>query len=184
MPTVYLLIRKNRVLKQLHHSLVTKGPSFLRVPAQWVPFSVKQTVLLNALSKVFHEALEDGDFEFLEDRWLEVSVIDLGLTAYVSYANDALVVAQTCEQVDVCFSGTANDLILIAARKEDPDTLFFQRRLAISGDTELGLEVKNLMDSVDWAALPKPMTVMLEQLAQFIEAGMTYTAEPEHAYKN
>jgi predicted lipid carrier protein YhbT len=33
---------------------------------------------------------------------------------------------------------------MIAARKQDPDTLFFQRRLVIEGDTELGLYVKNL----------------------------------------
>ena len=46
------------------------------------------------------------------------------------------------EQEDVSFSGNANDLVLIAARKEDPDTLFFQRRLRIEGDTELGLYVK------------------------------------------
>ena len=47
-----------------------------------------------------------------------------------------------------------NDLILVAGRKEDPDTLFFQRRLSIEGDTELGLEVKNLMDNIEFEQLP------------------------------
>jgi predicted lipid carrier protein YhbT len=28
--------------------------------------------------------------------------------------------------------------------------LFFQRRLVIEGDTELGLALKNLLDSLDW----------------------------------
>jgi predicted lipid carrier protein YhbT len=28
--------------------------------------------------------------------------------------------------------------------------LFFQRRLVIEGDTELGLRLKNLLDSVEW----------------------------------
>jgi predicted lipid carrier protein YhbT len=39
-------------------------------------------------------------------------------------------------------------------REEDPDTLFFNRKLIIEGDTELGLIVKNLLDSVDWSTTP------------------------------
>ena len=39
-------------------------------------------------------------------------------------------------------------------REEDPDTLFFNRKLVIEGDTELGLVVKNLLDSVDWSSTP------------------------------
>jgi len=35
-------------------------------------------------------------------------------------------------------------------REEDPDTLFFKRKLQIEGDTELGLITKNLLDSVEW----------------------------------
>ncbi|MEF1206178.1 ubiquinone anaerobic biosynthesis accessory factor UbiT, partial [Photobacterium damselae] len=76
------------------------------------------------------------------------------------------------EQEDVSFSGECNDLVLIAARKEDPDTLFFQRRLRIEGDTELGLEVKNLMDSIDLESLPAPVQFVLQQSADFIYKGM------------
>ncbi len=39
---------------------------------------------------------------------------------------------------DVSFSADASDLLMIAARKQDPDTLFFQRRLVIEGDTGWG----------------------------------------------
>ncbi len=63
-------------------------------------------------------------------------------------------------------------MVLIAARKEDPDTLFFQRRLRIEGDTELGLEVKNLMDSIDLELLPAPVKFVLQQSADFIQKGM------------
>jgi predicted lipid carrier protein YhbT len=38
----------------------------------------------------------------------------------------------------------------LAERKQDPDQLFFQRRLVIEGDTELGLALKNLLDSLEW----------------------------------
>ena len=33
----------------------------------------------------------------------------------------------------------------LANQQEDPDTLFFQRRLVIEGDAELGLVVNNTM---------------------------------------
>lgn len=39
--------------------------------------------------------------------------------------------------------------MLLASRKEDSDTLFFQRRLKMQGDTDLGLYVKNLLDGMD-----------------------------------
>jgi predicted lipid carrier protein YhbT len=42
----------------------------------------------------------------------------------------------------------------LASRREDPDTLFFHRRLCIEGETETGLHVKNLLDALeyDWQA--------------------------------
>ena len=97
---------------------------------------------------------------------------DLGLQWFISYEDEKLVVAESCEQEDVSFSGECNDLVLIAARKEDPDTLFFQRRLRIEGDTELGLDVKNLMDSIDFDSLPAPVKFILQQSADFIHQGM------------
>ncbi|WP_087021961.1 ubiquinone anaerobic biosynthesis accessory factor UbiT [Thaumasiovibrio subtropicus] len=174
------------MIRQFHHTLVTQGPSWLRFPAQLTPFEVKRRVLLSTLEHVFKEALEDGDFEFLTDRWLRLSVTDMQLTAYISFDDDSesLKIAEQCDVPDICFEATANDLVLIAARFEDPDTLFFQRRLKIEGDTELGLEVKNLIDSVDWAVLPKPLTAMLTQLARFIETGLAPTTEPLHADQN
>lgn len=64
-------------------------------------------------------------------------------------------IAQQCVQVDICFSGDMNCFILMAAKKADPDTLFFKRQLLITGDTELGLELKNLIDSIELDKLPK-----------------------------
>jgi predicted lipid carrier protein YhbT len=55
---------------------------------------------------------------------------------------------------DVRIRGTYADFWLMATRAEDPDTLFFNRRLAIEGDTETGLTLKNLLDALeyDWRA--------------------------------
>ena len=50
---------------------------------------------------------------------------------------------------DATISAGTRDFLLLALRKEDPDTLFFDRRLVIEGDTELGLIVKNALDRVE-----------------------------------
>lgn len=51
---------------------------------------------------------------------------------------------------DVRISGTLHDFLLLASRREDPDTLFFNRRLNIEGDTGTGLHVKNLLDALEY----------------------------------
>jgi predicted lipid carrier protein YhbT len=55
---------------------------------------------------------------------------------------------------DVRIRGSYEDFWRLAMRSEDPDTLFFQRRLTIEGDTETGLMLKNLLDGLeyDWRA--------------------------------
>ena len=50
---------------------------------------------------------------------------------------------------DLTISASAYDFYLLAMRKEDPDTLFFNRRLVVEGDTELGLIAKNALDAID-----------------------------------
>ncbi|HYQ72148.1 MAG TPA: SCP2 sterol-binding domain-containing protein, partial [Gammaproteobacteria bacterium] len=60
---------------------------------------------------------------------------------------------------DLTISGTLHAFLLLAARREDADTLFFQRRLMLAGNTELGLEVKNFLDGMDVDALWLPRQV-------------------------
>ena len=56
---------------------------------------------------------------------------------------------------DLAFAANLSAYLQLLARQEDPDTLFFNRELEISGDTELGLIVKNMLDAVDWPSLPQ-----------------------------
>lgn len=59
----------------------------------------------------------------------------------------------------------AADYLRLLAGEADTDTLFFQRRLAISGDTALGLEVKYWLD-----AAPRPawLTTMAGRLSALL----------------
>jgi len=143
----------------------------MSVPVKLTPFALKRQVLEQVLHWQFRQALADGELEFLEGRWLSIEVRDIGLRWFTSVDNGRLIVSQTA-QADVSFSADASDLLMIAARRQDPDTLFFQRRLVIEGDTELGLYVKNLMDAIELEQMPKVLRTMLLQLADFVEAGL------------
>ena len=139
------------------------------------PFSAQKRLLLPALTSVFQESIEDGDFEFLQDKWLKIVISDLNLFWWLSFDQDKLIMASESElqamniTEDVCFSATGDDLVLIAGRKQDPDTLFFQRRLKIEGDTELGLEVKNLIDAIDIDQLPSSVNSLVAFSADFLQ---------------
>ena len=69
------------------------------------------------------------------------------------------------------FTATARDLARLALRLEDPDTLFFDRRLRIEGDTDLGLRIKNMLDAVDLdvaaAAMPLRLGSLVMTLRQW-----------------
>ncbi|TOD19443.1 SCP2 domain-containing protein, partial [Vibrio parahaemolyticus] len=80
------------VLNKIRSQLVKNAANILRSPVQLLPQTVQQKALLEGLKMVFKEALEDGDFEFLEDKWLKVAIKDLNLAWYISYQDEKLVV--------------------------------------------------------------------------------------------
>ena len=116
-----------------------------------VPFALQCRVIELAAARLFAAPLAEGAFDLLQERWLRLEVSDLGLAWCLSCQGTQLRVAQR-EAVDVCIRGTWRDFLLLASRQEDPDTLFFQRRLKIEGDTELGLELKNHLDALELPA--------------------------------
>lgn len=146
------------MLDKLRSRIVHLGPSLLSVPVKLTPFALKRQVLEQVLSWQFRQALDDGELEFLEGRWLSIHVRDIDLQWFTSVVNGKLVVSQNA-QADVSFSADASDLLMI------------------EGDTELGLYVKNLMDAIELEQMPKALRMMLLQLADFVEAGMKTAPE-------
>jgi predicted lipid carrier protein YhbT len=93
-------------------------------------------------------SLRELDWSNVHGRRFCVHVRDAGLKLYFSlYANGFR--AERNGPSDVTFTATATDFARLALRLEDPDTLFFNRRLLIEGDTNLGLTVKNMLDAVE-----------------------------------
>ncbi|UAW99338.1 SCP2 sterol-binding domain-containing protein [Halopseudomonas nanhaiensis] len=118
-----------------------------------VPFSLQKMVLERAVAKIFAQPLADGQFDVLYGRWLRLEVEELELAWNLTRDGSGLRLAETAP-ADVIIRGRWRDFLLMVSRQEDPDTLFFRRRLVIEGDTELGLAVKNLIDSLDPELLP------------------------------
>ena len=165
---------------RLRGLIVDKGPEFLALPVSLTPFAVKKAALQQLLNWQFRHALAEGELDFLQGRTLGIEIADINLRWITTLQQGRLSVSHDAE-ADVWFRGEANDLLRVAAGRADPDMLFFQRRLLIEGDTELGLEVKNLMDAIEPETLPTPLRTGLQQLAAFIEAGMTQDAKAAEA---
>jgi len=134
------------------------------------PFALQKLVLEKVLNQVFAEALEDEELAFLEGRFLTIAITDLQLRWRLTCQTGALRVLPPGGHSDAAISGEVREFVLLASRREDPDTLFFQRRLSIEGDTDLGLEVKNLIDSVDLSTLPTLAQRALNHAGQLASA--------------
>jgi predicted lipid carrier protein YhbT len=113
-----------------------------------VPMPVKQLVAEEPLNRMFAAAIADGEFDHFEGRRirLEVNGGHPGIT-FGFWAGRLRVLEGPGEAT---IRGSFSAFKALSARKQDPDQLFFQRRLMIEGDTELGLALKNLLDSLEW----------------------------------
>ncbi|MGA6099434.1 ubiquinone anaerobic biosynthesis accessory factor UbiT [Stutzerimonas marianensis] len=144
--------------------------------AAHTPFALQRLALERSLNQLFAEPLADEAFEALEGRWLRLEVADLKLTWCLTCERQRLRVAKQAP-VAVTIRGNWREFLLLASRQEDPDTLFFRRRLVIEGDTELGLAIKNLIDSLDPDLLPPWLWALLQRAgAGVAEAGRAQPA--------
>ncbi|HMZ76438.1 MAG TPA: SCP2 sterol-binding domain-containing protein [Rhodocyclaceae bacterium] len=76
---------------------------------------------------------------------------------------------------DLTISATTRDYLALALREEDPDTLFFSRRLLMEGETDLGLLVKNTLDAVDWEAVWRVVKSPIVGMTGASQTGSTVT---------
>jgi predicted lipid carrier protein YhbT len=138
-------------------------PALLALPFALIPGPVHSTILTTALNMLFAGRIQQGDeFEFLRDRVLAIKVCDARVEYHFRYAGPAgFVPVQAAQKPDLTISGTIYDFLALATRREDSDTLFFNRRVVMEGDTALGLELKNLLDGMDPEALGGPLPRML-----------------------
>ncbi len=107
--------------------------------------------------------VERGAFEPLAGRRLRIEASDAG---GVTLTLGRRGFAPARGAPDAVIRARLADFARLALRREDPDTLFFSRRLVIEGDAELGLHMKNALDALDWDRLPRPMPALLRRLSR------------------
>jgi predicted lipid carrier protein YhbT len=143
--------------------------NLIGIPGRVIPYAAQKPVLYIALNRAFKEPLQHGELEFLEGSKVRIKVTDMHLDWLIQVGADRFSPVDRELDEDVCISGELLDFALLATRQADPDTLFFQRRIRVEGDTELGLGIKNTMDSMDWDDLPIPLRRFLQGLGTVIE---------------
>ena len=139
------------------------------LPGKVIPYSAQKPVLHLALNQAFREPLEAGELDFLEGRRIRIRITDASVDWLIEATAAGFEPVDREWEEDVSISGELFDFALLATRQVDHDTLFFQRRIRIEGDTELGLGVKNTMDSMGWDDLPPPLRLFLRGLGSVIE---------------
>jgi predicted lipid carrier protein YhbT len=136
----------------------------LRLPGRLLPPALHSRGLCLVLNPLLREPLKNRELWFLEERVLQIAVTDLALDYRLTLEKGQLAAASPGRTPDVRFGGTAREFLALALNHEDPDTLFFQRRLQLEGDTELGLEIKNFLYSLEEGLLPPALERPAEAL--------------------
>jgi predicted lipid carrier protein YhbT len=85
----------------------------------------------------------------LDGKTFRIVVRDAGVSVALRLRSERFEPLRADHAVDVTFIACAADFLLLATRRSDPDTLFFDRRLLIEGDTETGLRLKNMLDAIE-----------------------------------
>jgi len=129
-------------------------PLIARKPLAWVPLPIKAKAITSVLNAMFATPMEAGEIDFLAGRVMNVIVTDAELGFSVRLDQDKLIAGSAVSEADLTIEGTVYTFLLLATRQEDADTLFFRRQLKTSGDTELGLYVKNFLDGLEPETLP------------------------------
>lgn len=133
-----------------------------------VPTSLKAQWLEQAMQSVLATPIKTGLLQFMQGRRLGIEVCDLNLRWVIELSDCRLHVVEAEPEASV--RGSVTDLLLLASRLEDADTLFFQRRLMLTGDTELGLTVRNVLERLPWEAVPLSMRILLNRGARLARA--------------
>ncbi len=133
-------------------------------PLQPLLFALRllpDTLHTQILARLFTHLLRGqsiaGRLDHLQGRRIAIHLNDSGNRLVFEIRGTQLRAATPAARsatADVSIRGSLIDFWLLATRAEDPDTLFFSRRLSLEGDTETGLYIKNLLDALefDWRA--------------------------------
>ncbi len=106
-------------------------------------------LFVTAINLALAKKLPQHVQQSLSGKKLRICIHDAQLTFDFEWRHGKFSACRFTGEPDLMISASAYDFLTMAQRREDPDTLFFSRRLVMEGDTELGLLMKNTMDAAD-----------------------------------
>ncbi len=143
-------------------------PRPLALPLSLIPPLAHSSVLTAVLNRLFAPELADGEMDFLDGKVALIRVRDAKISYYLTLEHGKLKAAPAGASSDVSIEGDIYDFMLLATRREDPDTLFFNRRLRLGGDTELGLYIKNFLDSLEFEDRLGPLLKIMDSATKLV----------------
>ncbi len=157
-------------LKMLTPKVITKLPKIGSRLNQLLPQSLQIALIRHTLNHMFAADSQNGSLNFLAGKIVQITVIDFAFSFRLHLKDSRLMVSANHEmggaEPDLLIKASSVDFFLLCSAQVDPDTLFFQRRLSMIGDTELGLYLKNFLDSFDTQAkLPASLWRMQQYVA-------------------
>lgn len=114
-----------------------------------LPQTPPTLALIAGLNLALGRMIPREPLEPLLGKRFAIRVLDAGLTLRFAYGSRGFKPIFDGAPTDLTISARSRDFIALMTREEDPDTLFFSRRLLTEGDTDLGLLVKNTLDGIE-----------------------------------
>ena len=121
----------------------------LRLPLRFIPAAVHAEIFARVFNHLMRGQTLTERLAALNGKTIGLHITDAPTLIRFRIENGRLA-RHNGAASDVTIRGALEEFWRLATRTEDPDTLFFSRRLAIEGDTETGLHVKNLLDALDY----------------------------------
>ncbi|WP_372771142.1 SCP2 domain-containing protein [Pseudoalteromonas sp.] len=153
--------------KPIAKCLAKSLPTGLATSLKLIPNNVTHFAIEKTLNTLFQVERLHNELDFMHNKSLRIEVSDLNFAFTLTLKHGQLVVIDTNE-ADTTFRADFEQFLLLAGQYADPDTLFFNRQFAISGDTELGLEVKAIIENFEHSRLPKPLNQLIATHCQLI----------------
>lgn len=154
----------------IYARVLPKTTPVLRQSLKLIPPPLLHQSLGLGLNQAFKGPLQQGDLDFMRGRRIRIQVPDLDLVFALTLKDNRLQSIGNSTDTELTFRAELADLFQIATGRADPDTLFFRRRLLVSGDTELGLQIKNFLAGLEpGAVIPHPLHRLLKLITRRTE---------------
>lgn len=157
---------------------VLPGP--LTLPLRLIPTEIHSLLLVTLLNGLLNDWISQSvDLEFLRDRVLALRIRDLRVEYRFRHTGSAgFAPCPVTATPELTISGALYDFLALATRREDSDTLFFNRHVVMEGDTALGLELKNVLDGMDPETLARPLPQILQAANRLMAAYEQLSGRP------